>query len=202
MALTRSGLLFVAAAAAWIALLATSVMADALGVYVGMWTLMMTAMMLPSIAPLVRLHRTALATVGLAAAYLAVWAATGLLAYAADMYLDVPAALVLLVAAAYELTPVKSACLSRCRSPVDFLFTRWRGGRLGALRLGVEHAAYCLGCCWALMAVLVLAAAMSLAWAAALAAVVFVQKVLPLPRWSSAATAAVLAGAAVILTVS
>jgi predicted metal-binding membrane protein len=202
MVLTRSGALFAAAAAAWIALLTTTVMADGVGIYVGMWTLMMTAMMLPSIAPLVRLHRTALATFGLAASYLAVWAATGLLAYAADMYLDVPAALVLLVAAAYELTSVKSACLQRCRSPVDFLVTRWRGGRLGALRLGVEHAVYCVGCCWALMAVLVLAAAMSLTWAAVLAAVVFVQKVLPLPRRSSAATAVVLAGAAVIVAVS
>src|ERR687887_2376433 len=111
MVMSRSGALLAAAGSAWVALLAANVMADALGVYVGMWTLMMTAMMLPSIAPLVRLHRTALATVGLAAAYLAVWAATGLLAYAADMYLDVPAALVLLVAAAYELTSVKSACL-------------------------------------------------------------------------------------------
>jgi predicted metal-binding membrane protein len=109
---------------------------------------------------------------------------------------------VLLVAAAYELTPLKAACLQRCRSPVDFVFVRWRGGRLGALRLGLEHAVYCVGCCWGLMAVLVLAAAMGLAWAAVLAAVVFAQKVLPLPRWSSTATAVALAAAALIVEVA
>ena len=202
MALTRTGALLAAAGAAWVALVATNVMADTAGVYVGMWTLMMTAMMLPSITLLVRLHRTPLATFELAVGYLAVWAALGLVAYAADMYLDVSAALVLLVAAAYELTPLKAACLQRCRSPVDFVFVRWRGGRLGALRLGLEHAVYCVGCCWGLMAVLVLAAAMGLAWAAVLAAVVFAQKVLPLPRWSSTATAVALAAAALIVEVA
>jgi predicted metal-binding membrane protein len=157
--------------------------------------------MLPSISPLVRLQRAPLATFELASSYLGVWAATGVLAYAADVYFDGAPALVLLAAAAYELTPLKAACLQRCRSPVDFLFTRWRGGRLAPLRLGLEHAVYCIGCCWALMAVLVLAASMSLTWAAVLAAVVFVQKVLPLPRWSSAATAVGLVAAALILEV-
>jgi predicted metal-binding membrane protein len=177
-------------------------MAGGVAIYVGMWTLMMTAMMLPSISPLVRIHHAPSATVELGTAYLAVWAATGLLAYAVDMHVGVSPALVLLAAAVYELTPLKAACLRRCRSPLDFLFQHWRGGRFGALRLGLEHAVYCVGCCWAVMAVLVLAAAMSVAWAAVLAAVVFVQKVLPLPRWSSAATALGLAAAAVIVEVA
>jgi predicted metal-binding membrane protein len=177
------------------------VTADSVGVYVGMWTLMMTAMMLPSITPLVRLHRTTAATVVLGVGYVAVWAATGLIAYVVDLRVHVSPVVVLLAAAAYEVTPVKAACLRRCRSPIDFVFTRWRGGRFGALRLGLEHAVYCVGCCWGLMAVLVLAAAMSLAWAAALSAVVFVQKVLPLPRWSPAATALTLLAAALIVEV-
>jgi predicted metal-binding membrane protein len=184
-----------------VALFSTSVPADAVGVYVGVWTLMMTAMMLPSITPLVRLHRTTAATVGLGVGYLTVWAATGLIAYIVDMRVDVSPAFVLLAAAVYEVTPMKAACLRRCRSPIDFVFTRWRGGRFGALRLGLEHAFYCVGCCWGLMAVLVFAAAMSLAWAAVLAAVVFVQKVLPLPRWSPAATALALLTAALIVEV-
>jgi predicted metal-binding membrane protein len=188
-------------AAAWVALAVNEVMAEDVGAYVGLWTLMMTAMMLPSIAPLLRLQRTAGGALQLSLAYLAVWAATGFVAYAADMHLDVAAAAVLVAAAVYELTPLKATCLRRCRTPVDFLFTHWRVGRLGTLRLGVEHAVYCVGCCWALMAVLVLAAAMSLAWAAVLAAVVFVQKVLPLPRWSSAATGIALAVAALIAVV-
>jgi predicted metal-binding membrane protein len=172
--------------------------------YVGAWSLMMTAMMLPSVLPLVLLYGRAARPreqALLAAAYIAVWSATGLLAYAADMHVGVPAAAVLLVAAAYEVTPLKRACLRRCRTPVDFLIVRWRRGSLGALRLGLEHGLYCAGCCWALMAVLVLAASMSLAWAAMLAAVLFVQKVLPAPRWSSAATAAGLLVAAALTEV-
>jgi predicted metal-binding membrane protein len=199
---TRPAALVVVAAAAWLVLAVNNVMAADIGTYVGLWTLMMTAMMLPSIAPLVQLQRTTQGTMLLAAGYLGVWAATGFLAYAADMYVDVGAGLVLLAAAAYEVTPLKAACLRRCRAPVDFLFTRWHGGRFGALRLGLEHAVYCVGCCWALMAVLVLAAAMSLAWAAVLASIVLVQKILPLPRWSSAATAVALALAAVIVEVA
>jgi predicted metal-binding membrane protein len=190
------------AGGAWLALLLNNVMAAHIGAYVGLWTLMMTAMMLPSIAPLVQLQRTTQGTMLVAAGYLGVWGATGFLAYAADMSVDVGAGIVLLAAAAYEVTPLKAACLRRCRAPVDFLFTHWRGGRLGPLRLGVEHAVYCVGCCWALMAVLVLAAAMNLGWAAVLAGIVFVQKILPLPRWSSAATAVALVVAALIVEVT
>jgi predicted metal-binding membrane protein len=179
-------------------LLATPFMAATLGLYLAAWTLMMAGMMLPSVAPLVALYARAARSreqVLLSVAYLAWWSATGLVAYAADLRLDLDAGIVLIAAGVYELTPLKAACLQGCRAPVDFLVQRWRRGAVGALRLGSAHALYCIGCCWALMAVLVLAAAMSLAWAAVLAAIVFAQKVLPAPRWSSAVT-----GVAFLLT--
>jgi predicted metal-binding membrane protein len=138
------------------------------------WTLMMAAMMLPSVAPLWLLFRGQ--RIGLAVGYLAVWTAVGLLPFLA-MERDVGVALpvVLGVAGAYELTPMKSACLRRCRDPAGFLMEHYRSG---AVRLGVEHGVWCLGCCVGLMAVLVLAASMQLVWAVAIAAAVFAQKVL------------------------
>lgn len=143
------------------------------------WTLMMAAMMLPSIAPLVLLYRGN--RLVLAAGYLAVWAATGLLPWAAMEWSFQPApAVVLALAGIYELTPLKQACLRRCRNAATFLMERYRSG---AFRLGVEHGLWCAGCCVGLMVVLVLAASMNLAWAAGIAAVVFIQKVLP---WADA----------------
>jgi predicted metal-binding membrane protein len=170
---TSAAALMAAALAAWIALAAYEPPMGAAGFLVG-WTLMMAAMMLPSAAPLVLLYRGSTAL--LLAGYLAVWAAIGLLPYAAMRgEVEVPAAVVLGLAGVYQLTPLKTACLRRCRGAADFLMRRWRHG---PLRLGAEHGLYCVGCCVGLMAVLVLAAAMSLAWAAALAVLVFVEKVL------------------------
>jgi predicted metal-binding membrane protein len=156
------------------------------GLWIGAWTVMMAAMMLPSTSPLVLLYakratpaHSALLTVG----YLLVWATVGLIAYEVDMRLPDPGnrvvGAVLIVAGIYQLTPLKSACLKRCRNPVDFLVTRWRPGGAGALRLGVEHGAYCVGCCWALMGVLIVAGAMSLGWVVAIALVVAAEKLLP-----------------------
>jgi predicted metal-binding membrane protein len=85
----------------------------------------------------------------------------------------------LVTAGLYQFTPMKRICLTRCRSPFTFVALSWRDGRLGALRMGLQHGAYCLGCCWALFAVLVAAGVMSLAWMLLLAALVFVEKVLP-----------------------
>ena len=85
----------------------------------------------------------------------------------------------LVTAGLYQFTPMKRICLTRCRSPFAFVALYWRDGRLGALRMGLQHGAYCLGCCWALFAVLVAAGVMSLAWMLLLTAVVFVEKVLP-----------------------
>jgi predicted metal-binding membrane protein len=170
--------------------------------FLAAWLVMMAAMMLPSAAPLVFVYRrgaSPTATVGLVAGYLAVWGAVGVGAFAADRAIDGShaAAAVLALAAAYELTPAKARFLRVCRSPVDFLMTRWRGTPAGAVRLGAEHGLYCLGCCWALMAVLVVAAAMGLGWALVIALAVFVEKVLPTERFWRFTIAAALAAFAV-----
>ena len=179
--------LLLAAAAAWAALLAMGdEMPMGFGLWIGVWTVMMAAMMLPSTSPLVLLYArqaTAMSSALLTAGYVAVWAGVGLAAYALDMRLPDPGnrvvGAVLIAAGLYQLTPLKSACLTRCRNPTDFLVTHWRSGRVGALRLGVEHGAYCVGCCWALMGVLIVAGAMSLAWVVAIALVVAGEKLLP-----------------------
>ena len=141
------------------------------------WTVMMAAMMLPSAAPFVLLYRrgnSSGSTLVLGAGYLIVWAAAGVPAYLAMEFLPMTWSPIALAAAGlYQLTPLKTACLTQCRSPADFLMQRW--GR-SALRLGVEHGLWCLGCCWALMLVLVLVGMMGLAWVVGLAALVAVEK--------------------------
>jgi predicted metal-binding membrane protein len=187
-AAVQSGLLLAAVAAGCWALLL--MMGDEMpmgaGLWLGAWTVMMAAMMLPSAAPLVLLYGRRANTTDstlLMAGYLLVWAAVGLAAYAIDMRIMDPRegaiAGVLIGAGVYQLTPLKSACLKQCRSPVDFLVTHWHGGRTGALRLGAEHGAYCVGCCWALMVVLVVAGAMGLVWVIAIAAAIAAEKLLP-----------------------
>jgi len=79
----------------------------------------------------------------------------------------------------YQLTPLKSVCLTHCRSPFDFVLNHWREGTAGALRMGVEHGLYCLGCCWFLMALLFAAGIMSLLWMAAITVFVFIEKLSP-----------------------
>jgi predicted metal-binding membrane protein len=86
---------------------------------------------------------------------------------------------ILVAAGAYQLTPVKGACLTRCRSPLGFLMTSWRDGALGALQMGLRHGAYCLGCCWLLMCLLFVVGVMNLVWVAALTAFVLVEKIGP-----------------------
>lgn len=182
--------------------------------FLGAWGLMMAAMMLPSAAPLVLLYRSAgqggraAHTVWLVAGYLLTWVAVGVPVYLAQQALAMAAeasmavadavpygvAAVLVAAGAYQLTPLKEYCLRQCRSPLDFLMQRWRGGAVGAWRLGVEHGVYCLGCCWALMAVLVAAGAMGVAWVLLVALVVFAEKLLPGGRRLAAATGLVLLG--------
>jgi predicted metal-binding membrane protein len=181
-----AGLLLVSVAA-WAALLAMGdEMPMGAGLWIGAWTVMMAAMMLPSTSPLVLLYArqsTAMSSALLTAGYVAVWAGVGLAAYGIDMRLPDPSnrvvGAVLIAAGLYQLTPLKTACLTRCRNPADFLVTHWRRGRVGALRLGVEHGAYCVGCCWALMGLLIVAGSMSLAWVVAIALVVAGEKLLP-----------------------
>jgi predicted metal-binding membrane protein len=134
------------------------------------------------------------------AGYLVAWTAYGLVAYGLFRALralqpgflawDAQGALVagaaIAAAGAYQLTPLKRACLRHCRSPLHFVVGRWRGGRLGALAMGVEHGAWCVGCCGGLMLVLFALGVMSLRWMVLVAAVIFAEKVLPfghrLPR--------------------
>jgi predicted metal-binding membrane protein len=162
------------------------------------WGVMMTAMMLPSALPMITLYgairRGATGGAGggvpvtvFTLVYLGLWVATGVPVYLAHtvlMTLSAPAfayaiALVLLAAGVFQLSPLKRACLRACRSPLGFLLGRWRAGRRGSLALGWAHAVYCLGCCWALMLVLVAAGAMGLSWVLLITALVAAEKLLP-----------------------
>ena len=190
-----------------------------LGFYATVWVVMMAAMMFPSVAPTVLMydrlregHRArgtgapADATGLFVAGYLLVWTGAGLLAYAlfeSVRVLDPPflawdeagryvAGSVIVAAAVYQMTPLKQACLVKCRSPMMFLAERWRNGRTGALELGVRHGAWCLGCCWALMAALFAIGVMSLGWMALIAALIAGEKLLPWPTAARRAVAVLL----------
>jgi predicted metal-binding membrane protein len=193
-----------------------------LSFYLAAWVVMMAAMMFPSISPMVRTyaliqrHRNARRGLGepttaiaaFLAGYLLSWTIFGLAAYVTFNLLrglDIHAfswgqggpylaGAVILAAACYQLTPQKDACLSRCRSPLDFLTERWRDGVGGALRLGLEHGAWCVGCCWALMAALFALGVMSIAWMVLIGALIAAEKLLP---WKALANR----GIAVLLVV-
>ena len=109
---------------------------------------------------------------------------------------------VLVLAAAYELTGLKDACLGKCRSPLGFLLGAWRDGRAGALRMGARHGAWCVGCCWALMASLFALGVMSIAWMAFVAALIAAEKILPWRRTATYGTAAILLALGVLLLVA
>jgi predicted metal-binding membrane protein len=197
-------------AAAWLALLRSGGELEMqLGPFLGAWALMMTAMMLPSVAPLaILVARGAGSTLLLGLGYLSVWTAVGVIAFAAGRATDlmtVPplaAAAVLVSAGVYQLTPLKNACLRRCRSPLSFVMRRWRTGWWTPVRLGVVHGGYCVACCWGLMAVLVGAAAMGVRWAALIAAAVFVEKALPGGEATARATGVALIAAAAIVVLT
>jgi len=157
--------------------------------YLGLWVTMTAAMMLPSVGPMALAYadlarRPRAGTAFFLAGYLVAWTGYGLVAYAVYGALRPGSRFVagaaLAAAGLYELTPLKSVCLRQCRSPLHFVLGRWRPGRLGALRMGTEHGAYCVGCCFGLMLVLFVLGLMSLVWAALVAALVFAEKVLPL----------------------
>ena len=169
--------------------------AISLASFVVAWSAMMAAMMAPAIAPVVKLYGRAAAAGRVAplpffvAGYLAVWTSMALPAFFAWRALLGPiadarpwagrlAGLVLVAAAIWQLTPLKSVCLRHCRSPISF-FLRFGSNAArasGALRMGVAHGAFCIGCCWALMAVLVALGTMNLAWMAALALLIVLEK--------------------------
>ena len=181
-----------------------------------MWAVMMVAMMIPSASPMILtfatinrkrladetpLIRTGLFLVG----YLLVWAGYSLLAALGQWGLHAAALItpamavapwlggILLVAAGvYQFTPLKDVCLSRCQSPFGFILTQWREGAAGALIMGLRHGAFCVGCCWVLMALLFVAGVMNLLWVAAIAAFVLLEKVAPLGRVVSRLAGAIL----------
>jgi predicted metal-binding membrane protein len=183
-----------------------------LGWFLGVWVVMMAAMMFPSLAPTTALYARMTKRRGLdrallfTAAYLLVWGAAGLVAYCAfrlgASLLGGPLAWdaggrwftagVLGFAAVYELTPLKNACLGKCRSPLGFLLGSWHDGRLGALSMGARHALWCLGCCWALMAALFALGVMSITWMVVVAVLIAVEKMLPWRRAATWGTAAIL----------
>ena len=183
-----------------------------LGWFLGVWVVMMAAMMFPSVAPTVALYsrmtreRSPVSPLLFVAGYLVTWTTAGLIAFAiaaagAGFAGDVlawdragrwVAGATLVLAAVYELTPLKDACLGKCRSPLGFLLGAWRGGPRGALEMGVKHGAWCVGCCWALMASLFALGLMSIVWMAFVAALIAMEKTLPWRRVATLGTAAVL----------
>jgi predicted metal-binding membrane protein len=169
-----------------------------------MWTVMMVAMMTPAAAPMIltfaAIHRrraaagqasvpTAIFVLG----YFLAWTVYSLAAAAAQAGLHTAALLspemaatsslfaggLLIAAGVFQWTPLKRACLAACRSPLSFLMSRWREGAGGAFLMGLRHGVYCLGCCWALMALLFVAGVMNLLWVAAIAVLVLIEKVTP-----------------------
>jgi predicted metal-binding membrane protein len=190
-----------------------------LGWFLGVWVVMMAAMMFPSVAPTVALYsrmtrrRSPVSPLLFVTGYLVTWAAAGLVAYGLLTVLDRLAGDVLawdragrwvaggtlVVAAVYELTPLKDVCLGRCRSPLGFLLGSWRDGPSGAVRMGARHGAWCVGCCWALMASLFALGVMSVAWMAFVAGLIAVEKTVPWRRVATYGTAALLLTLGVLL---
>jgi predicted metal-binding membrane protein len=183
-----------------------------LGWFLGVWIVMMAAMMFPSVAPTVALYARMTRRRGLSRAllfatgYLLVWGVAGIVAYGlfrfgravfgADLAWHSGgrwlAGGLLALAAVYELTPLKDICLDKCRSPLGFLLGAWRDGPRGALEMGARHAAWCVGCCWALMLALFALGVMSLGWMALVAALIALEKTLPWRRAATWGTATVL----------
>ena len=169
-----------------------------------MWSVMMVAMMIPSAAPMImlfmKINRTrreregsTVPTATFVSGYLLVWTAfsalatltqwglhdAGLLSPMMRSSSSLVSGILLIAAGAYQWTPWKRACLHHCRSPLHFIMSEWHSGALGALRMGSRHGVYCVGCCWALMAVLFVAGVMNLLWVAAIAALVLAEKMVP-----------------------
>ena len=186
-----------------------------LGFWLTAWVVMMAAMMFPSIAPMVVMYARieegkrskgqptkAGATAIFVCGYLLTWSAAGLFAYALfeiGRSLDLGflawdsggpyvAGGVILAAAIYQLTPLKDVCLRHCRNPLTFVLMHWRPGRIGALRMGMEHGGWCVGCCWGLMAALFALGVMSIGWMVLIAALIALEKLLP---WKAVANRSV-----------
>lgn len=167
-----------------------------------MWAVMMGAMMLPSAVPMLMVHRriaarkdptTANAHRWFLLGYLVDWALFSAAAAGAQWGFQsadvlshmlvirdpIFAGCILIAAGIFQFTSIKAACLSKCRTPIGFVLTEWRPGRVGAFRMGLKHGQYCIGCCWALMIVLFVGGVMSLATIAALSSLVLIEKLVP-----------------------
>jgi predicted metal-binding membrane protein len=187
--------------------------------FLGVWIVMMAAMMFPSVAPTVALYsrmtrqRSPLLPLVFTGGYVLTWAGAGLVAFALVAAVNRTsgdvlawdragrwvAGATLVGAAVYELTPLKDVCLGKCRSPLGFLLGSWRDGRWGALRMGAKNGAWCVGCCWALMASLFALGVMSIAWMAFVAGLIAIEKTLPWRRVATYGTAALLLTLGVLL---
>jgi len=192
--------------------------------FMAMWALMMVAMMFPTAAPMVLTFATVQAgrrqrgqpyvpTWLFVSSYLALWVAFGAIAYGLAVggehlamrwdWLETNAPRlgggVLMLAGLYQLSPLKWACLRRCRSPLSFILGSWRDGEWGAVRMGLEHGAYCLGCCWLLFVILFPLGVMNVTIMALITALIFAEKSLPLgPQARLLAAAALIAYGAVV----
>src|SRR4051794_38634335 len=180
------------------------------GWFVGVWVVMMAAMMFPPVAPTValygRMSKARLHSFAFTVGSLATWSGAGVIAFAIGVVLSraiggdlawdqagrAVAGGTLIVAAIYELTPLKDVCLGKCRSPLGFLMGAWREGSRGALEMGARHGAWCVGCCWALMLSLFALGVMSLAWMAVVAGLIALEKLLPWRRVAVYGTTALL----------
>jgi predicted metal-binding membrane protein len=172
--------------------------------FIGIWIAMMVAMMFPASAPMILVFaqiqagkrqqgRAAVPTWLFTATYLLVWSVFGGLAYAAAMGAERVggnsswfmsngqrlAGVVLIAAGIYQVTPLKRACLAKCRSPLAFIMTSWRDGYAGAVRMGLSHGLYCLGCCWLLFVILFPLGMMNIAALAVITLLIFAEKSLP-----------------------
>jgi predicted metal-binding membrane protein len=190
--------------------------------FLSLWVVMMAAMMLPSVAPTVALYSrmTRVRSPGLpllfTSGYLLTWAVAGALAFAIAVAVGAlpghplaweaagrwVAGGTLLVAAVYELTPLKDACLGRCRSPLGTLLGSWRDGPSGAIQMGAKNGAWCVGCCWALMAALFALGIMSVAWMAVVAGLIAFEKMVPWRRAATYGTAGMLVILGVLVLVA
>lgn len=182
--------------------------------FIAIWIAMMVAIMFPTAAPMIltfaRVHgqrrqqgRPFVPTWLFTGSYILIWSATGIIAYGlavsgdylaeqSGWIMDNAARIgggVLIAAGIYQLTPLKSMCLSRCRSPMSFILTSWREGYAGSFRMGAEHAVYCLGCCWMLFVILFPLGMMNVAAMAVIALLIFAEKSTPLGRQAAAVAA-------------
>ena len=194
--------------------------------FLAIWVIMMVAMMFPTAAPMiVTFHKVQagkrqrgeafVSTWIFVAAYLLVWGLSGVVAYAGALAAEAVAARtalspataarigggVLVVAGLYQFTPWKNICLSKCRTPISFIMTSWHDGAAGALRMGLLHGAYCLGCCWLLFVILFPLGIMNIAAMAVITLVIFAEKSLPWGRAvaRAAAVALIVYGSAVVI---